>query len=371
LGRLGAPAAQPKPQRAWPTGDLSLARPSRRLSRLRSPPTTCVPGLLRSRAPAPPTARAHQPPQQPHPRRRIKEIGLLSPLLNPKLLSRSTPCSENRIVDLELARSSSAPVEVNPPSPFPFPPPFFFVAVRFLAFVVVRGSPMAASATSAVRGSPMAAGVCSAVRSLPGTACPRHVAPAWRACCLARASSLRVARRARGAAWHGYGLVRTPPSPRDDPRPSMVWPSASARPLPAPAWSLPARGGAPAQPWCAAPCLGPALARRLSALSAAGPRPSPCARPWLARGGARPKLAARCTSYAARCARRGRPWRAQSGCSRLAPDATCSLRAARGPGTRGQLDSLLNQRDQARGNPMRRGMWRCSRDDTHVLVPFL
>jgi hypothetical protein len=213
LGRLGAPAAQPKPQRARPTRDLSLAWPNRLLPRLRSPPAPCAPGPPSSRASTPPTARAHQPPQQPRPRRRVKETGLLSPLLNPKLLSRSTPRSENRIANLELARSSSAPVEVNPPSPFPFPPPFFFVAVRVLAFVVVRGSPMAASATSTVRGS-------------PGAACPRRVAPACRACCLARAPSRRVARRARGAVWRGCGLVRMPSSPRDDPRPGAVRPSS-------------------------------------------------------------------------------------------------------------------------------------------------
>jgi hypothetical protein len=172
----------------------------------------------------------------------------------------------------------------------------------------------------------------------------------------------------------------------------------------APPWCtrpLPPCGGAPDQPRRAAP-PGPALRSRDDPAPSvwhglAPPLASPWPRSWLARGrstwcGARHTQlgvlgAVVCGAHSA--ATHGRPparpahgahppsrprgaacrvRRCQLGRGSLAAACAARLPAMR---TRDQLDGLLNQRDQARDNPMRRGMWRCSRDGTHVLVPFL
>jgi hypothetical protein len=164
---------------------------------------------------------------------------------------------------------------------------------------------------------------------------------------------------------------------------------------------LPPRGGAPDQPRRAAPPAPALRSRDDPAPSAqrglAPPLASPWPRSWLARGrssrrGARPAqlgvlgAAVRGThSAAARDRPPARPARGTRPPSCPRGVACCVQHCQLGRGslaaacaahlptthTRGQLDGLLNQRDQARSNPMHRGMWRCSRDDTHVLVPFL
>ena len=132
----------------------------------------------------------------------------------------------NRVAGLELARSSTAPVEVNPPSPSLPRPPFFFVAMRVWASVAVRGSPMAASTTSAVRGSPMAARRARALaRPRPGLglSCAVRCAQRWpfrlqpgvAAAWCARPVPARAAAVANpGAArcpWHAASVARGQP----------------------------------------------------------------------------------------------------------------------------------------------------------------
>jgi hypothetical protein len=116
----------------------------------------------------------------------------------------------NRVAGLELARSSTAPVEVNPPSPSLPRPPFFFVAMRVWASVAVRGSPMAASMTSAVRGSPMAARRARALaRPRPGLGLPRAVrCTQWWPSPLGVAMEPSAASARRAAAAHRSGEPR-------------------------------------------------------------------------------------------------------------------------------------------------------------------
>jgi hypothetical protein len=273
------------PSARGPPGTFPLARPSQLLPRPRSPPAPCAPGPPSNRAPTSPTIRAHQLPQQLHPRRPSpRKNGLLSlPCSTQKLLSRSTPRRENRIADLELARSSSAPVEVNPPSPFPFPSS----SLRCTSW---------RSSRSAARPWRLARLARSAARPWQPARPARSAAHPWRSTCPWRAAwpSVPAARRAlrrgvpqpsarprlglgpsprsvrcaaawrlapaRGTAWHGCGLVRAPPSPRGNPRPGAVRPSDERATPPY-----------PSAPYLLRAPRGPAMARGPSGSGARGP----------------------------------------------------------------------------------------------------
>jgi hypothetical protein len=153
LGRFGAPRPSQSPSARGPPGTFPLARPSRLLPWPRPPPVSCVSGPPSS-APRRPQlpARTSRRGSRAHVAQIQGKQPSLSPLLNPKLLSHSTPRRKKPNRRLGACAELIGARRGEPSFSFPFPPPFFFVAMRVLAFVAVRGSPMAASVTSAVRG---------------------------------------------------------------------------------------------------------------------------------------------------------------------------------------------------------------------------
>jgi hypothetical protein len=122
LGRFGAPRPSRSPSARGPPGTFHLARPSRLLPWPRPPPVSCVPGSPSSapRRPQLPARTSHR-----GSRAHVAQIQGKRPSLSPCSTQSSSPAQpragKNRIADLELARSSSAPVEVNPPSLSPSP----------------------------------------------------------------------------------------------------------------------------------------------------------------------------------------------------------------------------------------------------------
>jgi hypothetical protein len=210
---LAPPRPSQGPQRAAHRGP-SPARPSRLVPRPRSPHAPCAPGPPSRRSPSVPNhpraaiavSRAHDFQVQPT---------TSLPQIRPEFLSRLTPRREepNRRLgaraELIYGRRGESSFS------FPLPPPFLFVAVRVLAFVVVCGS------ERAIRGSPMAANVCARSAARPAWrargAWPQRglfVPARWRDClALACGPPAPTLRSLGGPARHDLTPPLAPPGP--------------------------------------------------------------------------------------------------------------------------------------------------------------